>query len=181
MSLSFDVFTSQMGRLQGTFGKSVFSDERMKIINSFTSKLTDKEFRKLCGFFLETRKTPPLPIDFRDGVHRLMKQRPEWLQQYDSDNTPPLPINCHHCVDAGVLVVHHESTKKKLYAMSCSCKLGKLKNEWALPEFCHDSDYQLVGNAYFFKTIVEKRGFSGARDYWKQIINESKTYWGEME
>ena len=61
-------FQFQITRIMNTFGKTAFTEERVKLIWSSVKELDDDWFLKTCDHFLATMRQAPLPNDFFESA-----------------------------------------------------------------------------------------------------------------
>lgn len=95
--MNFNFFNDQIQRLVSTFGKTNFSDERVKLIWNISERLNENEFKQIVNHFLANARYAPLPDDFNQAVKAELKSRPQGYMAIDVTRGKP----CTKCLGTG--------------------------------------------------------------------------------
>lgn len=176
--LSPHYFNQEMNKITETFGNAFYKNNRRELIYKWCNDLTERELTKIINFFIETKRSPPLPIEFRDESYRAKRNRPhdEKAQPVQVDEPQ---INCGVCCDSGVLVFKHFDHGVK--AIACACPLRD--DHWELPSHNDVNMYgwDRIDEIEYFKSLVDDHGFDGAVKLWRNIARESCEFWSAYE
>lgn len=124
-------FNDQIQRLSSTFGKSGFSDERVKLIWDVCAKLSDFEFKQIVNQMLATSRYAPLPEDFKTAAYGETKNRAHLK----------LVSNCKQCEGVGffeamcIKIYHPEMEIGRHYTFMCDCAHAPRSHSNWLPHY----------------------------------------------
>lgn len=163
--MTLDEFDNAIASLRNCFGDKAFNEKRCERIYKFAKHLSFFQFEQIVLGFIDSQRTPPLPLDFlisirAKGWSSLEHQEANFFQKFQK---------CGHSA--------HSSKVKNLNGACVNClKIGYLPEVIKYPYLLTFIPKQLHETAKTFQRQAQESLVDYARRTWKELRNVQKTY-----
>jgi hypothetical protein len=136
-----------MTRLTAAYGKSVYSEERAKLIWRAVESLSSAWWEKTVDEFIAYCRQAPLMDQIREKVSE-ERERIWGRQKHQMPKLWELPrdARCFACKDSGVVMARAKDGTPGFYTFKCGCPVGQ-SDRRAYPRWGHEWEESYEGIA----------------------------------